>query len=132
MRFIELEDSEKEELMRRYANHKSTTVRKRVQALILSSQYYSRKGIREATGMSRTTLSRFFKEWENMELSERIDTLFIKDGRGAKPKLDSIIEKLPDLAERYNGRISVILRVLEENYGIKVSRPTLQKYLKAI
>lgn len=130
MRFIELEDSEKEELLRRYANHKSTTVRKRVQALIFSSQYYSMKEIIEATGMSRTTLYRFFEEWENTELSERINTLFVKDGRGAKPKLHSIIEKLPDLVERYNGKISVILRVLEENYGIKVSRPTLKKYLK--
>ena len=70
MRFIELEDSEKEELVRRYANHKNATVRKRVQALILSSQYYSMKEIIEATGMSRTTLYRFFKEWENTELSE--------------------------------------------------------------
>lgn len=132
MRFIELEDSEKEELVRRYTNHKSATVRKRVQALILSSQYYTMKEIIEATGMSRTTLYRFFKEWENTELSERIETLFVKDGRGAKPKLDSIIEDLSDLAERYNGRISVILRVLEENYGVKVSRPTLKKYLGKI
>ncbi|WP_148372388.1 helix-turn-helix domain-containing protein [Bacteroides bouchesdurhonensis] len=132
MRFIELEDSEKEELVRRYANHKNATVRKRVQALILSSQYYSMKEIIEATGMSRTTLYRFFKEWENTELSERIDTLFIKDGRGAKPKLYSIIEELLNLVERYNGKVSIILRVLEENYGIIVSRPTLQKYLKKL
>lgn len=130
MRFIELEDSEKEELVRRYANHKSTTVRKRVQALILSSQYYSMKEIIEVTGLSRTTLYRFFEKWDNSEFSEKIDTLFIKDGRGAKPKLDSIKDELPDLVERYNGRISVILRVLEENYGIKVSRPTLIKSLK--
>lgn len=132
MRFIELEDSEKEELVRRYANHKNATVRKRVQALILSSQYYSMKEIIEATGMSRTTLYRFFKEWENTELSERIDTLFIKDDRGAKPKLYSIIEELLNLVERYNGKVSIILRVLEENYGIIVSRPTLQKYLKKL
>ncbi len=130
MRFIELEDSDKEELMRRYANHKSTTVRKRVQALILSSQYYSMKEIIEATGMSRTTLYRFFEEWENTDFSKKIDTLFIKNGRGAKPKLDSIKDELPNLVERYNGRISVILRVIKENYGITVSRPTLQKYLK--
>ena len=112
MRFIELEDSEKEELVRRYAKHKNATVRKRVQALILSSQYYSMKEIIEATGMSRTTLYRFFKEWENTELSERIDTLFIKPGRGAKPKLNSILDELPNLMQRYNGRISVILYFL--------------------
>lgn len=132
MRFIELEENEKEELVRRYANHKNATVRKRVQALILSSQYYSMKEIIEATGMSRTTLYRFLKEWENTELSERIDTLFIKDGRGAKSKLDSIKEELPDLVERYNGKTSIILRIIEEKYGIKVSRPTLQKYLKEL
>jgi hypothetical protein len=39
MRFIELEDSEKEELVHRCVNHKNATVRKRIQALILSSQY---------------------------------------------------------------------------------------------
>ncbi len=88
------------------------------------------KEIIEATGMSRTTLYRFFEEWENTDFSEKIDTLFIKNGRGAKPKLDSIKDELPNLVERYNGRISVILRVIEENYGIIVSRPTLQKYLK--
>ncbi len=131
MRFIELEDSEKEELVRRYANHKNATVRKRVQALILSSQYYSMKEIIEATGMSRTTLYRFFEEWENTGSSEKIDTLFIKDGRGAKLKLDSVKNELPNLVERYNGKISVILRVLEENYGIKVSRPTLMKLLSS-
>lgn len=130
MRFIELEDNEKEEMVRRFGNHRSATVRKRVQALILSTQYYSMKEIIEATGISRTTLYRFFEDWDNAEFTEKLDTLFIKDGRGAKPKLDSIIEELPDLAERYNGRISVILRVIEENYGIKVSRPTLKKYLK--
>jgi len=132
MRFIELEESEKEELVRRYANHKNATVRKRVQALILSSQYYSMKEIIEATGMSRTTLYRFFEDWDNAEFSEKIDTLFIKEGRGAKPKLDSVKDELPNLVEQYNGKISVILRVLEENYGIIVSRPTLQKYLKEI
>lgn len=129
MRFIELDDNMRETLVRKYANHKSATVRKRVQALILSSQYYSMKEVIEVTEMSRTTLYRFFEEWENVELSEKIDTLFVKDGRGAKPKLDSIKKELPDLVERYNGRISVILRVLEENYGTKISRPTLQKYL---
>ena len=132
MRFIELEDNEKEEMVRRFGNHRSATVRKRVQALILSSQYYSMKEIIEATGISRTTLYRFFEDWDNAEFTEKLDTLFIKDGRGAKPKLDSIIEELPDLAERYNGRISVILRVIEENYGIKVSRPTLKKYLSKV
>lgn len=130
MRFIELEDSEKEEMVRRFGKHKSATVRRRIQALILSSQYYSMKEIIEATGISRTTLYRFFEDWEKAEFSEKLDTLFIKEGRGAKPKLDSVKDELPNLVKRYNGKTSVILRVLEENYGIKVSRPTLKKYLK--
>lgn len=61
---------------------------------------------------------------------KKIDTLFIKNDRDAKPKLDSIIEELPDLVEWYNGKIPVILRVIEEYYEIKVSSPTLQKYLE--
>lgn len=130
MRFIELEDSEKEELVRRYANHKNATVRKRVQALILSSQYYSMKEIIEATGVSRTTLYRFFKEWENTELSERIETLFIKDGRGTKSKLDSVKDKLPYLVKKYNRNIRKILQVLEDDCNIRVCSLTMQKYLK--
>lgn len=131
MRFIELKDDMKEVLVHRYENHKSATVRKRVQALILSSQYRTINEIIKATGMSRTTLYRFFKDWEETEFSEKINTLFAKKGRGAKPKLDSIKEELPDLTQRFNGRTSVIIRVIEENYGIKISRPTLKKYLKS-
>ncbi|EYA72091.1 hypothetical protein M132_1233 [Bacteroides fragilis str. S24L15] len=37
---------------------------------------------------------------------------------------------MPKLVEKYNGKTNVILRVLEEKYGIKVCRQTLQKYLK--
>jgi len=88
------------------------------------------KEIIEVTGMSRTTLYRFFENWDNSEFSEKIDSIFIKSGRGAKPKLDLIKDELPDLAQRYNGHISVILKVLKENYGITVCRLTLQKYLK--
>lgn len=129
MRFIELDDSMKEVLVCKYENHNSATVRKRVQALILSSEYHSMAEIIKMTGMSRTTLYRFFEDWDNAVFLEKIDTLFIKEGRGAKSKLESVKNELPDLAERYKGKISIILRVLEENYGIKVSRPTLQKYL---
>lgn len=81
--------------------------------------------------MSRTSLYRFFKDWDNAKFSEKIDTLFIKEGREAKLKLDSVKNELPNLVERYNGKISVIFRVLEENYGIKVSRPTLMKFLSS-
>ncbi|TWV10543.1 hypothetical protein FQ707_12660 [Bacteroidaceae bacterium HV4-6-C5C] len=66
--------------------------------------------------MSRITLY-CFKKWENAELSEKIETLFIKDGRGAKPKLDSIIEELPDLVERYNGKFPLSFGCLKRIMG---------------
>jgi hypothetical protein len=56
-----------------------------------------------------------------MELSKRIDTLFIKEGRGAKPKLDSIKEELPDLLERYNGKylssFELSRRIMEKRFS---------------
>ncbi len=47
--------------------------------------------------------------------------LSIRKDLGSKPKLDSKKYKLPKF---------LTLRILEEKYGIKACRLTLQKYLK--
>ena len=77
------------------------------------------------------TLYHLFNRWEfSTNRKDRFRALSIGKGRGAKPKLDSVTDELPKLVEKYNGKTNVILRVLEEKYGIKVCRLTLQKYLK--
>ena len=49
---------------------------------------------------------------------------------GRFPYLRVIRDGLPNFVKRYNGRISVIPRVLEKNYRTTVSSLTLEKYLK--
>ncbi|MCS2957674.1 hypothetical protein NXX53_11970 [Bacteroides salyersiae] len=104
-----------------------------VKALLMSNmEVHSMQEIVDEIGICRTTLYHLFNRWEfSTNRKDRFKALSIGKGRGAKPKLDSVKDELPKLGEKYNGKTSVILRVLEEKYGIKVSRPTLQKYLSS-
>ena len=92
---------------------------------------YSMQEIVDEIGICRTTLYHLFNRWESsVNRKDKFKALSIGKGRGAKPKLDSVKEELPKLIEKYNGKMNVILRVLKEQYGVKVSRPTLQRCLK--
>ncbi len=130
MRFIELEDFEIEALKKRYGSIKNPVVQKRLRALELSSQYKSMKEIAEELNICRTTLYHFFEAWNKAEYKDKPEALFIKEGRGAKPKLDSVKDELSFLAEKYNRNIKKILQVLEDDYNIQVCSLTLRKYLK--
>lgn len=136
MRFIDISEEDLFFLKKNYGKLKSSTVQKRLRILELSSQYKSMREISEELNISRTTLYHFFKAWENAwenaSLEEIPDTLFVKEGRGAKPKLESVKEELPILAKKYNRNIKKILQVLEDDYNIQVSSLTLRKYLKKI
>lgn len=129
MRFIELSDFEIEALKKRFGKHKNPVVQKRLRVLELSSQYKSMKEIAEELNISRTTLYHFFEAWDKAEYDNKPDALFIKEGRGAKPKLEPITDELPVLVEKYNRNIKKILQVLEEEHGIRICSLTLQKYL---
>lgn len=132
MRFIELSDFEIEALKKRFGKHKNLVVQKRLRALELSSQYKSMKDISEELNISRTTLYHFFEAWEKAEYNDKPKALFIKEGRGAKPKLDSVKDELPILVEKYNRNIKKILQILEDEYNIQVCSLTLRKYLRQI
>ena len=132
MRFIELEDFEIEALKKRYESLESPVVQKRLQILELSSQYKSMKEIAEELNICRTTLYHFFEAWDREEYINKKSTLFVKEGRGAKPKLDSVKDELPILVAKYNRNIKKILQVLEDDYDIQVCSLTLRKYLKRI
>lgn len=132
MRFIELSEFEIEALKKRFGKHKNPVVQKRLRALELSSQYKSMKVIAEELNISRTTLYHFFEAWDKAEYNNKPEALFIKEGRGAKPKLDSVKDELPILVEKYNRNIKKILQVLEDDYNIQVCSLTLRKYLNKI
>lgn len=134
MRNIKLSETEKRELTRLLATNTNSVVQRRCKALLMSNmETYSMQEIVDEIGICRTTLYHLFNRWESsVNRKDKFKALSIGKGRGTKPKLDSVRDVLPGLVKKYNEKISVILRVLEVNYDIKVCRLTLQKYLKLI
>lgn len=131
MRNIKLSETEKRELTRLLATNTNSVVQRRCKALLMSNmQTYSMQEIVDEIGICRTTLYHLFNRWESsVNRKDKFKTLSIGKGRGAKPKLDSVRDVLPDLVKKYNGKISVILRILEVNYGITVCKGTLRRWI---
>lgn len=132
MRHIKLSETEKKELARLFETSTNVVTKRRCKALLMSDmKVYSMQEIVDEIGICRTTLYHLFNRWESStNRKDRFKALSIGKGRGAKSKLDSVKDELPKLAEKYNGKTNIILRVLEEKYGIKICRLTLQKYLR--
>lgn len=136
MKYIKLTEREKT-LLIQSLNSENERLVKRCKAILLANQeIYSMQEIAEMLDICRTSVHYIFKEWEEFKEEKpkkRIRLLGqIYDGRGAKSKLEPIKDKLPDLVKKYNRRTKKLLQVIEENYGIKVTRVTFQNYLKKI
>lgn len=131
MRHIKLSETEKKELAKLYETSINAVIKRRCKALLMSNmEIYSMQEIVDEIGICRTTLYHLFNRWEfSTNRKDKFKALSISKGRGAKPKLDSVKDELPKLVEKYNGKMSIILQVLKEKYGIKVCRLTLAKYL---
>lgn len=134
MKYIKLTEREKT-LLIQSLNSDNERLIKRCKAILLANQeIYSMQEIAEMLDICRTSVHYIFKEWEQLKKynpKNRIQILGeIGEGRGAKSKLEPIKDKLPDLVKKYNRRTKKLLQIIEENYGIKVTRVTLQNYLK--
>ncbi|MBD3907374.1 hypothetical protein NAL32_22150 [Chryseobacterium sp. Ch-15] len=89
------------------------------------------KEVSRLTDIKWLRIVEFFNAWENAEtLSEKQKTLYIKEGRGAKVKLDPVKEILPGLIKENSRNLKVILSILSEKHQINVSKVTLQNFLK--
>lgn len=132
MRNIDISESDLKILKKRFKNHKSPIIQKRLRILELSFQKKSMKEIAEELNIGRTTLYHFFETWDNASYADKQKILFVNEGRGAKHKLDPVKEILPSLVEKYNKNIKKILQVLEDEYDIQVCSQTLRKYLKKL
>ncbi len=84
-------------------------------------------------GICRTTLCLLFIRWESStNRKDKFKTLSVGKDRGAKPQLDLVKDELPELVKRNNCKTNVILRLLEEQYGIRICRLILQRALRII
>ncbi|MCC9033008.1 hypothetical protein LNP80_13590 [Chryseobacterium sp. C-39] len=131
MRFITL--SEKEQILVNKLEKESPNhiTRLRCNLLKLSHKKLSMKEVSRLTDIKWLRIVEFFNAWENAEtLSEKQKTLYIKEGRGAKVKLDPVKEILPGLIKENSRNLKVILSILSEKHQINVSKVTLQNFLK--
>ena len=131
MRIITLLDEERISIKLLQKTSPNSVVRERCNFLLMSEKKLSMKEISRLTDVSWDTIVRFFNAWEKaVNLEDKKKTLTIKKGRGAKNKLDSVKEIIPDLVRENSRNLNAVLAILEEKYQIKVCKPTLQTFLK--
>lgn len=130
MRLIKLSEAEKERLEYLYRTSDNLVVRRRSQSLLLSNDKHSMKSICRITKVGRTSLYYFFNAWEHSGEEDRFTTLSIAPGRGAKVKLESVKELLPEMIKEHNRNLNPVLDELASKYNITVCKATLQSFLK--
>lgn len=131
MRFITL--SEEEHILVNKLEKESTNhiTRLRCNLLKLSHQKRSMKEISRLTAIKWLRIVQFFNAWEGSKnLDEKRKTLRIKEGRGAKVKLEPVKELLPNLVKENSRNLNVVVSILAKNYQINVCKVTLQNFLK--
>ncbi len=130
MRYIRLSEEEKHKLEQLYKTSSNSVVRTRCLALLYSNESRSIKEVSSLVRVSRRTIERFFNAWQSAK--NKYETLSIKEGRGAKVKLESVKNQLPDLVNQHSRNLNPVLDELKTKYNIKVCKLTLQNFLKGI
>jgi transposase len=130
MRHIELTATEIDKLRFILKHGKTFLERNRSMCLLLSGQGYSMSEVAEIMKISRMTVKRLLDSWQNTESDRRFENLYRVEGQGAKPKLEPVRDKIPQLFESNNRDIDMVLEELEKEYGITVCKVTLQAFLK--
>jgi len=132
MRFITLSAEELDLVTRLEKTSSNHIVRLRCGLLKLSNQKRSMKEVAEIMEVKWLRVVKFFNAWnEAKDLKEKYSTLSIKKGRGAKVKLASVKEILPDLLKDNDRNLNRVLLVLTEEYQINVCKSILQNFLKS-
>jgi transposase len=131
MRYIVLSEEERDTIKLLQKTSPNYVVRQRCNFLSLSEKKLSMKDISVLTDVSWFTVSRFFNAWEGAgNIEEKIGTLQIKEGRGAKNKLDSVKDIVPDLVQKNSQNLNAVLAILKEEHQITICKLTLQNFLK--
>ena len=129
-RFVKLTDAQRKELESGHKSGKTATFRERCQIILLSDQGYTIDQIRPILSIGRNTVIRWFDRYE----SDGIDNLHTKKGQGAPPilRLDNQVESslVDELIEQHAQNLNPMLTELEAELGKKMSKRTLQRFLK--
>lgn len=130
MRFIRLTEEETvqlKELQKSSTNHR---VRSRCLCLLLSDYKTSAIQVSRLVGVHRNTVDTLFNKWDSAHTDQKMSVLFSAKGQGAKMKLAPMAELIPQLVEKHSRNLKPVLEILEKEYSIKISKRTLQNFLK--
>lgn len=130
VRYIRLTEVEKQELENLYKTSTSSVVRKRCLCFLLSAKGNSATKVSHLVNVNWRTVLRLFDKWDSCDATNKFSALYSADGKGAKVKLAPVAELLPELVEKHSRNLKPILAILEKKHGIKVSKVTLQTFLK--
>ena len=128
MRFVRLSEEEKSKVETLYKTSSNSVVRTRCLSLLYSNEQRSIKEVSSLVRLSRRSLERFFNSWESA--SDKYSTLSIGTGRGAKIKLSTVKDLLPDLVKEHSRNLNPILDELSQKHNIQVCKLTLQIFFK--
>lgn len=130
MRNIILTEQEREQLKILQKNSTNSVVRNRSLFILLSDRFHSISEISRITQCDRQSITRLFNAWDSAESKDKLKTLSIAPGRGAKLKLKDVAHLLPDMVEEHCRNLNLVLVILDNEYGIKICKLTLQNFLK--
>jgi len=130
MRNIILTEQERVELKELQKNSSNSVVRSRSLFILLSDNFHSISEISRITKCDRQSITRLFNAWDSSISKDKLKTLSIAPGRGAKLKLKDVAHLLTGMVEEHSRNLNLVLFILDNEYGIKICKLTLQNFLK--
>jgi transposase len=130
MRKVVLSQSEKEKLTNLHKYSDNLVERNRSLCLLLSSQGNSMSKVAKMLGMCYQTISNLLDAWERADPKNRFSVLKYSKGQGAKVKLKPIEKQIPELMEKHNRNLKLVLQDIENEHNIRICKATLQNFLK--
>lgn len=122
--FVELTQTEQQQLEHHWRHGESSRVRQRAQALVLSHRGYSVKEIAEVLEVHRDTVTRWFQAWEDQKEAGLSD----KERCGAPPKLTSEEEaRAVELMKESPHQPTQVLAQLKKETQKTISSRTLSR-----
>lgn len=132
MRYIkELRDTQKQELRTGFETGSSKRFRIRCQSILLSYEGYNIKQLMAMYKVSRDTIRSWFNRWEVQGIEGLLDKA--KSGRPAKLRLENEkhVELVKNKIRQERQKLDKVRAELEQDLGIKMSKRTLQRFLKS-
>lgn len=128
MRFVNSLSNETISLLNRIHQHsRSHRARQRAQCILLSHQGFSIPTLIQIFSVTQITIYNWFNAWDDRGVA----SLYDRKGKGRKPELTSSQkEQIKAWAKTFPKQLGKIGDLIEENFGLSVSKRTIQRVLK--